>query len=92
MDPFLIYVGQFVSNFVNKASKFFNESYGSKFGIISKQCYTKNQNEHDVEITEPTSIHPLIEQHFSGSRLITIDTEAKTVFEDIAKPDEAGGQ
>jgi len=73
----------------------FNESYRSKYGIISKNCDTKNQNEHNdtgieiMDITEPTSVLPVIEPDPAECRFITLDTE--TVYEIITKSEEAGG-
>lgn len=85
-----------MSDFVNKVSNIFKEAYGcNTYAIISKHCYTKNQSENNVEImdiTESTSVHPLIEQDSPGGRSITIDTETETVFEVITKPEEAGGK
>jgi len=83
-----------VSDFIKKVNLVFNESYRSKYGIISKNCDTKNQNEHDdtgkiMDITEPTSVLPVIETDPAECRFITLDTEP--VYKVITKPEEAGG-
>ncbi|XP_025196144.1 (E3-independent) E2 ubiquitin-conjugating enzyme UBE2O-like [Melanaphis sacchari] len=90
---------QFVADFIKKVNRVFNESYGL-YEVVSKNCDTKNQNEHNdfgieiMDITEPTSALPIIESDPTECRFITIETDTKPdtepVFQIITKPEEAG--
>ncbi|XP_026813851.1 (E3-independent) E2 ubiquitin-conjugating enzyme-like [Rhopalosiphum maidis] len=86
---------QFVSDFIKKVNRAFNESYGL-YEVVQKNYDTKNQNEHDdfgieiMDITEPTSALPVIEFDSTECRIIKVETVTEPVFQVITKPEEAG--